>query len=95
MARIAPVMQDGGRGITDFQQNCDTEAAIMAKFGIKNNAQYREFLQSNADDVIKQTRMVSLCTNFEKCDGSQCQCVLCQSCRSAFQPDTPFITFTR
>ena len=86
MARISPAMADG-RCLTNYLPACDRECILMSRFGITDAFTWRQFIQANPDKILKETRRVNVCTTFDKCDGSECHCVLCQSCRNP-APDT-------
>lgn len=93
MARISPCMTDG-RCFTSYLPNCDIENIVRQRLGVADGFAYRQLLLNCPDKAIKELRRVSVCTRFDKCDGSECQCSLCQSCRSAMAPDAPMVGFT-
>jgi hypothetical protein len=93
MARICPVMQDGGRCFTTFLPNCDVENIVRQRLGVTDGFAYRQALLNCPDKAINELRRVNICTRFDKCDGSECQCSMCQQCRSAMSPDAPTINF--
>ena len=57
MSRIAPVMSDG-RAFTNYMSSGHFEKAIMRKYGITDELEYRMFLQRNGALVANDTRMM-------------------------------------
>lgn len=81
------------RCFTSYLPNCDQENIVRKRLNVADGFAYRQLLQNCPDKVINELRRVSVCTRFDKCDGSECQCTLCQQCRNAYMPDSPFIGF--
>jgi len=64
-----PIMSEGGN-YASWQPGSSTNKAIREKAGIINNLQYRKYLTSNADKIIKANQL-------EACEN-------CSSCTSQF-----------
>lgn len=52
---MRPGMSDG-RGFTSYHMSCVENAAIMHHYGLKNQAEYRRFLQQHADEILDHQR---------------------------------------
>ena len=48
------MMQAKGREITDFRPNCTMNSLIISENKINSNTTYRQFLQANAETLIKK-----------------------------------------
>lgn len=59
MPRIAPVMSDG-RAFTNYMSSGHLEQAIMRKYGISDELEYRAFLQRNGALVANDTRIIDI-----------------------------------
>lgn len=57
-----PKMADG-RHFTDYRPSCDIDVAIRNDNSIKNNFQYRKFLQTNGVDIMNINRQHSCMKN--------------------------------
>lgn len=42
------------RPITDYRPSCDINSAIMNKYGIKDNNQFRKYLQNNGKAILAE-----------------------------------------
>ena len=49
-----------GRAFTSYVSSCQMNAEIQNKNKIKNDAQYREFLQKNSEKIMKQEQQKEL-----------------------------------
>lgn len=47
------VMSDG-REFTDYSPACDLNNQLQSKYNLKNSYEYRQFLQKNAEMLIKE-----------------------------------------
>lgn len=60
-----------GRIFTSYLPNCELNAALQKQYGTKDIHSYRNFLQQNADKVMKDTRI------------GTADCKLCPVCQSS------------
>ena len=64
-----PGMQDA-RCFTSYQPNCELNSKMKSLNNVKTNAEYRQFLQKNADSIMNQ--MQTMCKH-----SDQFYCSLC------------------
>ena len=58
-----------GRKFTDFHPNCQMNAMIKEKYAPNtNNHKYREYLQRNAEFIMKELSVSSECVNCPICE---------------------------
>lgn len=76
-----PIMSEGGN-YASWQPGSSTNKAIREKAGIMNNSQYRKYLISNADKIIKANQL-------EACDN--CSSTPSQFGSSINVSPTPFL----
>ncbi len=60
-----PIMNDS-RYITDFNSSIINDNKIKSNNKIQNNTEYRQFLQKNADSIIKNNQTIA-CNNCNIC----------------------------
>lgn len=71
-----------GRCLTDWRNSCDRDLLIKARANIRNNNDYRRFLQANALQLQAQQRQTNFCFTPSP-DGKDSS--NCQSCCSCMQ----------
>ena len=71
------VMEDG-RFVTSYVTSCTLNASIQHQNGIKNNSDYRKFLQSHAETLMKR---MSDCQCEHCASKKECQCEKCQGAK--------------
>lgn len=59
MSRISPAMSDG-RAFTNYMSSGHFEQAMMRKYGISDELEYRLFLQRNGPLVANDTRVMNV-----------------------------------
>lgn len=65
-----------GREFTSYHAACNLNTWLQEKYNIKDSHQYRQFLQANAEKVMK---------DLAECDPKS-ECVLCPVCKLALDP---------
>lgn len=68
------VMSDA-RVFTDYNPNCELNNIIQKNYNVTNSNEYRNFLQNNAEQLIK---------DFSK-NASLPECSLCPVCKKAIE----------
>lgn len=72
-----------GRQFTSYLPNCALDQMIQTKYKITNSQEYRMFLQSNSELIMK---------DLAKCNSEQTEdCHLCPVCQKAldYKPSAP------
>ena len=52
-----PSLMDDGRNFTNYESTLTLDSAIKKSSNIKSNNEYRQFLQANADKIIKNNQL--------------------------------------
>jgi hypothetical protein len=71
---MAFINDASGRMVTDYRSSCVVNEQIKAQNGIKDNYQYRLFLQRNALEIMNKDRKIDAAQGCGKCQN----CVLNQ-----------------
>lgn len=59
MSRIAPSLADG-RSFTSYVSASQYNESMKTKLGIENENQYRVYMQTNAKDVLRESRKLTV-----------------------------------
>jgi hypothetical protein len=62
----------GARGITDYRSQADVNDAIKRQYNIKDNNEYRKFIQSNGNAILQAFRE-------QKNDEDCMECPVCKA----------------
>jgi hypothetical protein len=65
-----PIM--GARNITDYRSSSDINNAIMQQYNIKDNNEYRKFINSNGNAILQALRE-------QKNDEDCMECPVCKA----------------
>lgn len=64
-----------GREFTDYNPSCQLNEMLRKKYDIKNSHEYRQYLQKNAEQIMK---------DLAQCDPKR-ECLLCPVCSQALE----------